>query len=795
MATAALVAEPARVEVFGIRHHGPGSARSLLAALDDYQPDAVLIEGPADADPLIGWAAAEGMEPPVALLGYAQDRPSVAAFWPYAVFSPEWQAMRWALRRDVAVSFCDLPAAMTLAERRRSSPATADHPDESEPGPDGEPTDEQPPLDHDDAGRQHRQATEDPLALLAAAAGYDDAERWWDDVIESRMDGASPFPALIEAMAEVRREVGTVPGLAAEQEARREAYMRQTIRAALKAGRRRVAVVCGAWHAPVLTLPLPPANADARILRGAPKRKVTLTWVPWTHERLASASGYGAGVTSPGWYHHLWTAPDQPIVRWLTAVARSLRGKDLMVSSAHVIEAVRLADTLAALRGRPLAGLSEVTEATRAVLCDGDEVAVRFVTDHLVVGQALGTVSDGVPTVPLDADLTAQCRRLRIRREPTTRQHDLDLRTSHDQAKSKLFHRLGLLGLRWIQPAESGIQSQGTFRETWEATWRPEYAVTLVEASVWGTTVEAAAAAKIDRVAAEGSLAELTAAVGDCLLADLPDALGRLLAALAEKAALDIDVVHLMDAVPDLARAQRYGDVRRTDTASLRQVSEALLLRICTGLPQALAGLDDDAAAAMRRRLDAVHAAIGLLAADAAGGLLAASAAAEDGAPSTSTPGPTGRQRWLAVLASVADRPDLNGQLAGRIIRILVDAELLSDAPVRLHRALSHGVGAATKAAWIDGFFSDGAVLLIHDPELLSLLDEWVSGLGQEEFVDVLPLVRRTFGAFAESERRAIAGRVAAGAGQRPEQRADDDLDLELAAPALATVRLILGAA
>jgi hypothetical protein len=51
------------VEVFGIRHHGPGSARSLVAALIDYQPDVVLIEGPADADPLLRWVLADGMTP------------------------------------------------------------------------------------------------------------------------------------------------------------------------------------------------------------------------------------------------------------------------------------------------------------------------------------------------------------------------------------------------------------------------------------------------------------------------------------------------------------------------------------------------------------------------------------------------------------------------------------------------------------------------------------------------------------------------------------------------------------
>lgn len=745
-----------RVEVFGIRHHGPGSTRSLLAALEEFRPDAVLIEGPADADPLLRWSVAEGMQPPLALLAYACDEASVAAFWPFAVFSPEWQALTWALRRRVEVAFCDLPAALTLAQPGQANqPRACVSP-----------------------------ARRDPLGTLAGAAGYDDAERWWDDVVESRLDGASPFPALLEAMTELRRSespaaaAGELAEADSVAEARREAYMRQTIRTALKAGRRRVAVVCGAWHAPVLTWPLPPAAADIRTLRGAPKRKVTLTWVPWTHERLTTASGYGAGITSPGWYHHLWTAPDRPIVRWLTKVATSLRSRDLVVSSAHVIEAVRLAETLAALRNRPLAGLAEVTDATRAVLCDGDELAVRFVTDQLVVGQALGSVSEGVPTVPLDADLQARCRTLRIKREARPRLHDLDLRRDYDQERSRLFHCLRLLEIDWVLPAESDVQSRGTFRETWQSQWRPELAVALVEAALWGTTVTSAASAKVERTAADASLATLTAMVERCLLAGLPDALAVLLTALAAQAAVDSDVEHLMDALPPLARAQRYGDVRGTDTTALRQVASALVLRICEGLPQAVGGLDDSAATALRRRIDDVHGSVSLL------------VHADEGP--TGAPALDLSARWLQTLARLVDRRDVNGQLEGRCVRLLFDAERLDDVAVRVTRALSHGVGAASKAAWVDGFFADGALLLIHDATLRDLLDEWVAGLDEREFVEVLPLVRRTFGTFAPSERRAIAGRVAAGV---EPARAEEDLDLELAAAALDTVSLIFDSA
>jgi hypothetical protein len=119
-----------RVAVLGIRHHGPGSARSVVAELDRLQPAAVLIEGPADAGAALALAADPGMVPPVALLAYAPDAPRVSAFWPYAVFSPEWQALTWAATHQVPARFCDLPAAMMLA--RHADPGAEGEP---EPGP------------------------------------------------------------------------------------------------------------------------------------------------------------------------------------------------------------------------------------------------------------------------------------------------------------------------------------------------------------------------------------------------------------------------------------------------------------------------------------------------------------------------------------------------------------------------------------------------------------------------------------------------------------------------------------
>lgn len=92
----------------------------------------------------------------------------------------------------------------------------------------------------------------------------------------------------------------------------------------------------------------------------------------------------------------------------------------------------------------------------------------------------------------------------------------------------------------------------------------------------------------------------------------------------------------------------------------------------------------------------------------------------------------------------------------------------------------------------MDGFFADGALLVVHDPALRDLLDGWVAGLDDEEFPDVLPLVRRTFGTFTPAERRLIAARIVRPDGRATEPAADE-LDLDQAEPALATVALILG--
>ncbi|MFF7336063.1 DUF5682 family protein [Streptomyces sp. NPDC008163] len=712
--------------LLGVRHHGPGSARAVRAALDTANPRAVLIEGPPEGDALLPLAADEEMRPPVALLAHAVDDPGRAAFWPFAEFSPEWVAIRWALARDVPVRFIDLPAAHSLAMEADDAP-------EEEPG--------------------ERSVPVDPIRVLAETAGYDDPERWWEDVVEHRVPGSgeaagplAAFAALGEAMTALREAYGDGGH---PRDAVREAYMRIRIRAAKKEFGDDFAVVCGAWHVPAL-LTRTTLTADRALLKGLPKAKAELTWVPWTHRRLARHSGYGAGIESPGWYEHLFAAPDRPIERWMTKVAGLLRDEDRFVSSAHAIEAVRLAETLAAMRGRPLAGLSETTDAIRAVMCEGSDVPLALVHDRLVVGTTLGEVPDTAPAVPLQRDLTRQQRTLRLKPEADEREIDLDLRKDTDASRSRLLHRLRLLGISWGEPA-TGRGSTGTFRESWRLRWEPELYVRVAEAGVWGTTVLSAATARAESDALSATaLAEVTALAERCLLAGLPEALPVVMRALADRAALDSDVGHLADALPALARTLRYGDVRATDTTALGEVAAGLAERICVGLPPACTGLDADGAEALRRQVDGVHTAIGLLA----------------GAVPSSADGLRGR--WRAVLHKLTVRDTVAGVIRGRAARLLLDdGHLDQEAAARLMGlALSPGTPPADAAAWIEGFVggaAGGGMLLVHDERLLALVDAWLTAVPADTFTDVLPLLRRTFSAYEAGVRRTLGDLVRRG--------------------------------
>jgi hypothetical protein len=739
--------------VFGIRHHGPGCARSLLVALDAMKPDMILVEGPPDAAEVLPLISSEDMRPPVAMLVYRPDEPGNAVFYPFAEFSPEWQTLRFAAARGIPSRFIDLPQAHRMAHEE--SPAESDDELDAEPEP----------------------AREDPIGALANAAGFSDGELWWEHEIERRRDPAGLFEGIIEAMKALRE---SLPDVDADENELREAFMRQCIRAALKEGHANIAVVCGAWHAPALA-ELGPAKRDAERLKGLTKTKTVATWIPWTTSRLSYRSGYGAGVSAPGFYQHLWTAPQNATLSWSVRAARTLRDEDLPASTANVVESVRLAEALAALRGLAAPGLAEINESLQAVLCGGAAAPLALVRDRLEIGTELGRVPKEAPAVPLRRELEVEEKRLRLKRSDEIKTLDLDLRDTSGRERSRLLHRLLGLNVPWGRPQQVSGKA-GTFHEVWQIRWQPEMEVALIEASRWGSTIaEAAAKQAIDEANGSGDIDALTGLLDRVVVAELDAAIGPVLLRLQARAALAADVKHMAAALPRLAKLARYGDVRGLDAKPVLAIADGIYERALVGLPVACVGIDEDAASGMVTAMSQIHEAVGLL----------------DPAESASEV-VSRKAQWLDVLAALAANDTAVPLVRGYATRLCHEAGRIDRE--QLHtlasRSLSRAVEPPAVAAWLEGLLRGGALLLMHGREIWAVLDEWLAGLDTAALDGVLPLLRRAFSAFESPERRAMGELVAGlrrGTGRSSETVSEAQIDQARAALVMPVLAHILG--
>ena len=752
--------------LFGVRHHGPGCARSLLAALQTLEPDCLLVEGPPDGDAMLPLVLDDAMVPPVALLIYNPDESQQASFYPFADFSPEWQALRYALTRGIETRFIDLPIAHQFGLRKLEADANAGD-DLAAPSP---------TLVEDSLSEEDEpQAYGDPLDWLAQAAGHGDGESWWNYMIEERCDGLELFAAIREAMISVREEATLRRRREQDEhrEALREAYMRKCMRQAQKDGFTRIAVVCGAWHLPALEN-LPSAKADNDLLKGLPKTKVAATWVPWSYQNLSFRSGYGAGVDSPAWYDHLWHASpnEQRSISWLAKAARLFRDNDLDCSSAHIIEAVRLADALAALRERPQAGLDELSEALRTLVCMGNEAPMQLIHRQLIVGEKLGAISPQAPAVPLQRDIEQQQKSLRLKPEAAQKNLDLDLRQPNDLARSHLLHRLNLLDIRWGALNRTGHSAKGSFHEIWTLQWEPELALAIIDASRWGNTLGDAATHKAVHEAQQSqSLPQLSELVQKVLLADLQAAIAPVTRALENLTALASDVAQLLAAIPPLSQIARYGNVRNTDVAMVEHILQSLIPRAAIGLPGACSALDDDAAQAIREYLVGAHQAVRLLAKDEL------------------------NDDWFSALRQLTRLDDTHGLIAGLAARLLFDSQKADTDTTAIHmsQALSLGNDPAAAAAWVEGFLNQSGMILLHDAQLWILLNSWLNELTDDHFTRVLPLLRRTFATFSAAERRQLGERAQRPDGQIKASTGSTDFNLDRAEQTIPLLRALLG--
>lgn len=466
--------------LIGVRHHSVALAAAVPALLEDAAPDRIFVELPADFQPWLPWLGHAETEAPVAL---AASRPGrEGAFYPFADFSPELAAVRWAVARGVPVEAFDLPMGVDCPR----GPAEEGGEDEG------------------------------LIERLQADQGAPDGFSLWDRLVEAAAVGGAPEATRRAALlygAALRWDAGP---RTPRRDRLREAYMRARLR---DAGAARPAVVVGAFHAPALLEG--PALLEARAAGLDPVPRVVdippagaapvTSLISYRFDLFDARSGYPAGVLDPGWQQRVWEAASTggamgPVVAAaLVGVCRALRALRHVAGPADAAEAYRLAYGLAALRALPAPGRRELLEALEATLGQGELLgrgrALARALERTLVGSRRGRLARQTPVCGLLPSVEALLRGLRLPGpdDEVEKLLRLDpLRSDLDRRRHVTLQRLCALEVPYAILAD-----QGDFEErlthAWRVKWEPATEASIALAGLFGADLEAAVSGQLER--------------------------------------------------------------------------------------------------------------------------------------------------------------------------------------------------------------------------------------------------------------------------------------------------------
>ncbi|MDU1890855.1 MAG: DUF5682 family protein [Dysgonomonas sp.] len=721
-----------KLNIFGVRHLSPGASFHLIKYLEEKKPKCILIEGPADATELITDIANKKVKPPIALLSYTTELPIETVLYPFAAYSPEYQAICWGVKKKLDVRFIDLPTDIML--KLKQERIQEDRREEA-----------------DDFYMFHN-------GLYDKVAHYyqeEDYESYWERNFEHNLNAGSFREGLSYQSGQIREMVVDKEYEAVPHDFSynliREAHMRMEIQRAIKEGfsPEDIVIIVGAYHVLGINEEIPPMSDDE--LKKLPRASSQLTLMPYSYLRLSSRTGYGAGNKAPYYFDLMWNAIredklDDLSAVYLSRIAEELRKSGNNASSASVIEAVRLANALTSMRSGSLPVLTDLHDAVITCFGGGDLPSVAEAINKVDIGTAIGSLPEGVSQTPVQEDMNQELKRLKLinYKSAVAQELTLDLRENLkvktqeaafiDLNRSTFFHRLQVLNIHFADKIRVS-QDSATWAEKWVLRWTPEVEIEVVEANLKGETLEIAAAFELKEQLNECTDVSLAAKIirqaCECHLTNIFDnALSTLQRLLVDSN----NFRETAEAAHELSVLIQYGDLRQFNLEPLVPILQQLFLRSSLLLVDA-ASCDDKAASGIVQAINVME-------------LI-----------SQQQYDVVDVETWQKELQVLAWRDDLNTKLSGVAFSILLEHNLASeeDCAKEVSRRLSPGVPADLGAGWFEGLSGRNRYALLSRISLWKELDKYVGQLDDDEFYRSVVFLRRAFGEFEPNQKNSIA--------------------------------------
>lgn len=718
--------------IFGVRHLSPGASYHLLKYLEEKDPSVILIEGPADASDMIFHLAKKGVKPPVALLAYTNELPIETVLYPFADYSPEYQAICWGIKKKREVRFIDLPTDIMLRLRQEK------HKEEK----------------NNEAAEFYKYHN-GLYDQLADRYGEDDYESHWERNFEHNLNKDTFQKGLALQSAEIRdmvidKEYESVPYDFSYNHIR-EAHMRREIRQTITSGTdpKDIVIIVGAYHVSGIVSGEPPMSTEE--LNKLPRVASRITLMPYSYLRLSSRTGYGAGNNAPYYFELMWQAicknhlEDLPAV-YMSKIAQELRHKGNNASSASAIEAVRLAQALTSMRSGALPVLKDLHDAVITCFGGGDLSMVAEAINRVDIGTAIGFLPEGVSQTPVQEDMEQQLKKLKLTdyKSAVAQELSLDLRENlrvksqeaafMDLNRSTFLHRLKVLNIHFAEQVRIK-QDSATWAERWVLQWTPEVEIEVVEANLKGETLEIATAyelkEQLDNCNDISIAASIIRQACECNLIRIFDNAVSIL----QQLLVDTnDFKQTASAARELSILTQYGDIRRFDLEPLLPILQQLFLRSSLLLVDA-STCDDKAATEVARAINEME------------------IIAHEQYDKVDV------DTWYKELHNLAWRDDLNSKLSGVAFSILLEHNQVSDDDCarEVSRRLSPGIPADIGAGWFEGLSGRNRYALLSRISLWRELDSYVQSLDEEEFLRSVVFLRRAFGEFEPNQKNSIA--------------------------------------
>lgn len=769
--------EQDNILIYGIRHLSPAGAWHLKTLLDRVQPELVLIEGPSDFNDQMAYMAAEGTKPPIAMLAYTKETPIRTVLYPFAEYSPEYEAIRWCFQHNVECKFIDLPSEVVLALRditynQKEKNNTSNEQEESAASnrkkenttlkeqekkvisnqkeknntskkqEESAVSSEQ--KENTISNQQEENVTSYIYKKLDEYSGENSHEVFWERYLEHNIDENAYLYGAREFGMQLRKLTEGMENDYAETIIR-EAYMKRQIE--LNADKK-IVVVTGAYH--VAGLQSESEAMTEEEYKMLPKVESAKTLMPYSYYRLSTLSGYGAGNKAPAYYELLYEGLQKKdhayaSYKYLSKIASYQRKYGHMVSSAEVIEAVQLAMSLANLHGGTIPTLQDLKDAAVTCMGHGYFSEISLAVADTEIGTKIGNLPEGISRTSIQEDFYYQLKELRLEKykSMTAEELQLDLREKLnvksekaafiDLQRSFFLHRLRILSIHFAE-LKAVNQEKATWAEHWVLQWTPEAEIEIVETALKGDTIELATAFLLkERVEHSSSIAEIARVIEDAFFGGMTSSMifaTEVLQRLSTEAAA---IGEIGKTAKNLSIVVQYGSIRKLDSAPLKPILEQLFFRGCLLLSNCC--LCDNQA--VTQIIEVIN-------------QLNEVAIANDF---------LNQEQWIQVLEEIAKRDDLNTKASGYAMAILLERSKISteQLAIEVQRRLSKGIPADLGACWFEGLSMKNRYALIARISLWKELSDYLDSLDNEEFKRALVFLRRAFADFTAKEKNDIA--------------------------------------